>query len=52
MPVHQAGVASGIKIAVASLAGLVAVAIFVAVALGIYDRVLDRQLATTSARQR
>jgi len=42
-------VASGVNNAVASLAGLLAVAIFGAVAIGIYDSGLDRRLQTSSA---
>jgi EmrB/QacA subfamily drug resistance transporter len=44
VPASQTGVASGVNNAVASLAGLLAVAIFGAIALGIYDRGLERQL--------
>jgi EmrB/QacA subfamily drug resistance transporter len=49
VPPQQIGVASGINNAVASLASLLAVATFGAVALGIYDRALDRQLAAAPA---
>ena len=48
VPAHQTGVAAGVNNAVASLAGLLAVAVFGTVALGIYDRGLDRRLQTTS----
>jgi EmrB/QacA subfamily drug resistance transporter len=49
VPASQTGVASGVNNAVASLAGLLAVAIFGAIALGIYDRGLERQLQTSTA---
>jgi EmrB/QacA subfamily drug resistance transporter len=46
VPERQAGVASGINNAVASLASLLAVAILGAVALEAHNRALDHQLAT------
>ena len=49
VPPDQTGVASGVNNAIASLASLLAVAIFGALALGIYDRSLDRELAQTAA---
>src|SRR5690242_5107711 len=54
VPERQAGVASGINNAVASLASLLAVAIFGAVALGAHNAGLDRGLSvqTISAQTR
>ena len=46
VPERQAGVASGINNAVASLASLLAIAIFGAVALGLHNNTLQRQAAT------
>jgi len=46
VPERQAGTASGINNAVASLASLLAVAILGAVALDVHNRALDRQLAS------
>jgi EmrB/QacA subfamily drug resistance transporter len=46
VPQHQAGIASGINNAVASLASLLAVAILGAVALSAYNRALEERLAT------
>jgi EmrB/QacA subfamily drug resistance transporter len=55
VPERQAGIASGINNAVASLASLLAVAILGAVALDAHNRALDRRLAaqplSTEARQ-
>jgi len=55
VPERQAGVASGINNAVASLASLLAVAIFGAVALGAHNAGLDRRLSvqtmSTETRQ-
>jgi EmrB/QacA subfamily drug resistance transporter len=45
VPSHRAGVASGVNNAAATLANLLAVAIFGAIALGAYDRALDERLA-------
>jgi len=48
VPAHQTGTASAINNADASLANLLAVAIFGMLALGIYDRALDRHLEDTT----
>jgi EmrB/QacA subfamily drug resistance transporter len=48
VPEHEIGTASAINNANASLANLLAVAIFGMLALGIYDRALDRHLQKTA----
>lgn len=45
---HETGIAAGINNAVASVASLLAVAVLGALALGLYDRGLDRELAGRS----
>jgi EmrB/QacA subfamily drug resistance transporter len=48
VPADKMGVASAINNAVAALASLLAVAVFGAVALGLYDRALDRAVTQSS----
>ena len=47
VPQRQTGIASGINNSVASIANLLAVAIFGALVLGVYDHALDRRAAAT-----
>jgi hypothetical protein len=47
VPEHRTGVASGINNAVAAVGGLLAIAVLGTLALGLFDRALDAQLART-----
>lgn len=49
VPQDQTGVASGVNNAISSLASLLAIAIFGAASLGLYNRSLDRELAQAAA---
>jgi hypothetical protein len=46
VPAHRTGVASGVNNAVASVASLLAVAVFGAVAIGAFDHALEQHLAS------
>ena len=49
VPAQRTGVASGINNAVASVGSLLMIAVLGSVALGVFDRALDRQLAAAPA---